>query len=71
MKRVMCLFYRPMDGSAAYLIAKSDSLDMGLDMTNGTGWPFGGPILCRLAAAQLLIQDYMMTPAPNAGSGSC
>lgn len=47
-----------------YLIAKSDSLDMGVDMTNGTGWPFGGPhIGADVAAAQLLIQDYMMTPA--------
>jgi hypothetical protein len=27
----------------AYTVAESDRLGMGVDMTTGTGWPFGGP----------------------------
>lgn len=47
-----------------YTIAKADSLGMGVDMTTGTGWPFGGPnISTDLAARQLFIQKYELNPA--------
>ncbi|GAO29460.1 glycosyl hydrolase [Geofilum rubicundum] len=42
-----------------YLIEQSDSLGLGVDMTNGTGWPFGGPhITPDVAAGRLFIQSY-------------
>src|SRR5690606_1924957 len=45
-----------------YLIAQSDSLGLGVDMTNGTGWPFGGPhITPDVAAGRLFIQSYEIT----------
>jgi lysophospholipase L1-like esterase len=46
-----------------YTIRKADSLGMGVDMTNGTGWPFGGPnIPADLAARHLFIQKYEINP---------
>lgn len=49
-----------------YTIAKADSLGMGVDMTTGTGWPFGGPnISTDLAARHLFIQKYELTPASS------
>ena len=37
----------------------ADSLGMGLDMTLGTGWPFGGPqVTPEHAAAKLIVQSY-------------
>lgn len=38
---------------------KATSLGMGVDMTQGTGWPFGGPqVSVENAATRLVIQDY-------------
>ncbi|RCW32545.1 glycosyl hydrolase [Marinilabilia salmonicolor] len=49
-----------------YTIAKADSLGMGVDMTTGTGWPFGGPnISTDLAARHLFIQKYELSPASS------
>jgi lysophospholipase L1-like esterase len=46
-----------------YTIAKADSLGMGVDMTTGTGWPFGGPhISTDFAARRLFIQKYELQP---------
>ena len=40
-------------------VQKANSLDMGVDMNLGTGWPFGGPqIKSENAAGKLIIQTY-------------
>ncbi len=45
-----------------HTIATADSLGMGVDMTNGTGWPFGGPnITPEYGAEQLFIQKYQVS----------
>lgn len=42
-----------------YTAQKADSLGMGVDMTQGTGWPFGGPqVTPEYAASKLIIQIY-------------
>ena len=39
----------------------ADSLGMGLDLTQGTGWPFGGPqVTPEHAAAKLIVQSYTL-----------
>lgn len=40
-----------------YTIATADSLGMGVDMTLGTGWPYGGPQVTEDIAATKLIVD--------------
>ena len=46
----------------AFTVAKAHSLNMGVDMNTGTGWPFGGPqISSANAAAKLIIQTYKVT----------
>ncbi|MFO7934514.1 MAG: glycosyl hydrolase, partial [Bacteroidales bacterium] len=38
---------------------KAAALDMGVDMNQGTGWPFGGPQITREhAAGRLVVQQY-------------
>ena len=50
-----------------YTVNKANSLDMGVDMNNGTGWPFGGPQVSNEdAASKLIIQTYSL----EAGNGS-
>ncbi|SFE85112.1 glycosyl hydrolase [Thermophagus xiamenensis] len=45
-----------------YTVSKADSLGMGVDITTGTGWPFGGPhITSDFAARRLYIQKYELT----------
>ncbi len=42
-----------------FTINKAHSLGMGVDMTQGTGWPFGGPqVSMENAATRMVIQDY-------------
>lgn len=42
-----------------YTVQKADSLGMGVDLTQGTGWPFGGPQLTpAYAATKLIVQKY-------------
>lgn len=42
-----------------YTTKKADSLGLGVDMTNGTGWPFGGPqVSVKEAATLFKIQKY-------------
>ncbi|WP_200975614.1 glycosyl hydrolase [Echinicola sp. 20G] len=42
-----------------YTVHVADSLDMGVDLTQGTGWPFGGPdVIPEYAASRLAIQDF-------------
>ncbi|MDN3669449.1 glycosyl hydrolase [Echinicola jeungdonensis] len=37
----------------------ADSLGMGVDLTQGTGWPFGGPFVePAYAASKLVVKDY-------------
>ncbi|MBN1413971.1 MAG: glycosyl hydrolase family 2 [Bacteroidales bacterium] len=45
-----------------YTCKKSASLNMGVDINNGTGWPFGGPhITPDNAASKIIIQQYKLT----------
>jgi hypothetical protein len=45
-----------------FTVNKAKTLDMGVDMNTGTGWPFGGPqIKTENAAAKLLVQTYKLT----------
>lgn len=38
---------------------KANSLGMGVDLTQGTGWPYGGPqVSVEHAATRMVIQDY-------------
>ncbi|GAA4429124.1 glycosyl hydrolase [Pontibacter saemangeumensis] len=42
-----------------FTVNKADSLGMGVDMTQGTGWPFGGPqVKPEHAATKLIVQTY-------------
>lgn len=42
-----------------YTTAKANSLNLGVDMNCGTGWPFGGPqISIEDAATKLILQKY-------------
>lgn len=44
-------------------VKKTVSLGMGVDLTNGTGWPFGGPqITLPYAASKLIVQQYTIAP---------
>jgi hypothetical protein len=42
-------------------VQQAQDLNMGVDMTQGTGWPFGGPqVKPEYAAAKLFIQTYAL-----------
>jgi hypothetical protein len=44
-----------------FTVKKAQSLNMGVDMTLGTGWPFGGPqVKPEFAAAKLFVQTYSL-----------
>lgn len=44
-----------------HTVVKAKSLDMGVDLTQGTGWPFGGPqVKAEHAASRILIQEYTL-----------
>ena len=46
-----------------YTVSVADSLGMGIDLTQGTGWPFGGPWVSREeAASRLLTLKYELLP---------
>jgi hypothetical protein len=50
-------------------VEKGNSLGMGVDMNNGTGWPFGGPqITPEYAAGKLVIQIYKLKAGQNQDS---
>jgi len=45
----------------SFVVKKSNSLGMGVDMNCGTGWPFGGPqVTPQDAASKLIIQTYTL-----------
>lgn len=42
-----------------YTVSVADSLGMGIDLTQGTGWPFGGPMVTTdMAAMRMLVQQH-------------
>ena len=42
-----------------YTIGVADSLGMGIDLTQGTGWPFGGPMVTpEMAATRMMVQQH-------------
>ncbi len=49
-----------------YTVTKANAVGMGVDMNNGTGWPFGGPqVTYDDAASKLIIQTYSLEPGKN------
>lgn len=45
-----------------YTVATADKRQMGVDLTTGTGWPFGGPQVTKAyAASRFIIQRYELT----------
>jgi hypothetical protein len=48
-------------GMLDFTVKKASSLQMGVDMTQGTGWPFGGPqVTPQHAASRLILQKYAL-----------
>ncbi|GEO06088.1 glycosyl hydrolase family 2 [Adhaeribacter aerolatus] len=44
-----------------FTVKQAGNLGMGVDMTQGTGWPFGGPqVKPEYAASKLIIQQYSL-----------
>lgn len=44
-----------------FTVKKANDLGMGIDMTMGTGWPFGGPkITPENAASKMIVQKYKL-----------
>lgn len=42
-----------------YTVDVADSLNMGIDLTQGTGWPFGGPMVSTdMAATRMVVQQH-------------
>src|SRR5690606_40218141 len=49
-----------------YTVSVADSLGMGIDLTQGTGWPFGGPWVSREeAASRHLTMKYELLPGQD------
>ncbi|WP_257669677.1 glycosyl hydrolase [Parapedobacter tibetensis] len=45
-----------------YTVQQADSLDMGIDLTTGTGWPFGGPqVGVKEAATKMVFRTFQLT----------
>ncbi|WP_236977351.1 glycosyl hydrolase [Membranihabitans maritimus] len=45
-----------------YTVQVADSLGIGIDLTQGTGWPFGGPWVSREdAASKMVIREYTLS----------
>ncbi|WP_240469511.1 glycosyl hydrolase [Cyclobacterium sp. SYSU L10401] len=45
-----------------HAVSQADSLNMGIDLTQGTGWPFGGPMVSpEMAAQRMIVQKYRYT----------
>jgi len=47
-----------------HAVAEAKRLDMGIDMTSGTGWPFGGPGIDEEHAAKAFDVIEIQSPAP-------
>jgi hypothetical protein len=46
----------------AYTAKEAKRLDLGLDLTTGTGWPFGGPnVSPEIASAKLVLKSYQVS----------
>ncbi|WP_432711844.1 glycosyl hydrolase [Pedobacter sp.] len=44
-----------------FTVTKAASLNMGVDMNTGTGWPFGGPqVTPEFAASKFIVQQYQL-----------
>jgi len=44
-----------------YTVSKANDLNMGVDLTQGTGWPFGGPqVSIEDAASRIIIQEVKL-----------
>lgn len=45
-----------------HTVKTAENLGMGVDLTNGTGWPFGGPqVSAEFAASRLIVKNYKLT----------
>ncbi|MBC8053430.1 MAG: glycoside hydrolase [Sphingobacteriaceae bacterium] len=51
-----------------HTVKTAGGLGMGVDLTNGTGWPFGGPqVAAEFAASKLVVQNYKLGPGKTLG----
>lgn len=47
-----------------HTVATADSLELGIDLTQGTGWPFGGPMVePEMAAQRMVMQQHTYSEA--------
>ena len=52
-----------------HTVKTAEKLDMGVDLTTGTGWPFGGPnVSDEIASARLILKDYELQGADTFNS---
>jgi len=55
-------------GMLSYTVSRANELNMGVDLTQGTGWPFGGPqVNVEDAASKIIIQEVNLnigSPTP-------
>ncbi len=47
-----------------HAVAEAERLNMGIDMTSGTGWPFGGPLINEEHAAKAFDVIEIHEPGP-------
>lgn len=53
-------------GILHYTVSTAAKLKMGVDLTTGTGWPFGGPqITAADAASKMILQHYRLQAGDN------
>ncbi len=53
-----------------YTVKEGKRLGLGIDMTTGTGWPFGGPTVTpEMAAKAMTIKDGKIQVAPTTPEG--
>ncbi|MGJ1197656.1 glycosyl hydrolase [Sphingobacterium spiritivorum] len=55
-----------------HTLATADEIGMGVDLTNGTGWPFGGPqVTEEYAASNIIVNTFSLSKGRNNLEISC
>lgn len=59
--RYLDFLSKPWIAALNHTVSQAHRLDMGIDLTLGTGWPFGGPqVKMEHAASKMIIQEYII-----------